>query len=222
MVDDRRPDSHDTAEDARRREVATPQPTASDGQASADPYLRMITEMSDLVAQGLDGHFDELKELRAELEAQRSEIDGLRAELRELRDMKAQFAEVRAQAAESASKVAQAEFRLTRIAHDRRGEPGRDGEVGPRGPAGKDGVGLRGPKGEKGDRIVSWTYDLQEFRCTPMFSDGRPGVPIDFKPILEAAYASAMITDDYVVEQEAVEDYYQRDYEARMARFNGG
>jgi len=194
---------------------------ADNASAGGDRYLQLITTGNDLVAKALEVHTDELEKLRAETDGLRSEIDRLRAENSELRSIRTEFVEVRARAAESASQVAELGFRLTRIANDRRGEPGRDGEAGPPGPPGRDGIGVRGPKGEKGDRIVSWTYDVHEFRCTPIFSDGRPGVPIDFKPILEAAYASAMITDDYVVAEEMVEDYVRRDFEEKMARFGG-
>jgi hypothetical protein len=212
----------------RRPPVRPPPAPVNDDKpasVSADDfgeYLELITASNDLVAKGPETHTNELGELRAEIDALRGELDRLRAENAELRVMKSEFGEVRARAAETASQAAEFGFKLTRIANDRRGEPGRDGEPGPMGPPGRD--GLRGPKGEKGmkgDRIASWTYDVQDFRCTPVFSDGSLGVAIDFKPILEAAYASAMITDDTVVAEEMVEEHYIRDYEAKMARFGG-
>jgi hypothetical protein len=208
--------------EARARLAVRPPPAPINDDAPTgdrDPYLRVIQTGNDLVAKAIELHTDELQALRNEIDALRSEIDRLRAENSELRSMKAEFNEVRARAAESASQVAELGFRITRIAHDRRGDPGRDGEPGKQGLVGAQGNrGPRGEKGEKGDSIVDWSYDLQEFRCTPIYSNGRPGKPIEFRLLLEAAYAAAMITDDDVAAEAAIEDHYRRDHEARIAR----
>jgi hypothetical protein len=87
------------------------------------------------------------------------------------------------------------------------------------GPPGRDGVGRVGPKGPPGDHIADWTYDLQNFRCTPIYSNGKPGKPLEFGLLLEAAYQAGQLTDDMAITEEMVEEYYQRDYEAKMARF---
>jgi hypothetical protein len=157
--------------------ATTPAFIARDSDAL--PTYNTVWSMVQLAIQNLAEDYgrqiDELRtendELRRALEAKAS-----RDELDTLRDMKSAFAEVKAQAAECSAKVERLDFSLTRIAADRKGEPGRDGKDGKTGARGLRGeIGRMGPAGIAGAEISAWMVDAPLFEVRIMMSDGRKG-----------------------------------------------
>jgi hypothetical protein len=70
--------------------------------------------------------------------------------------------------------------------------PGKAGDKGQPGPPGKKGE--RGEKGEKGEAtptIVSWQIDRTHYRAVPTMSNGKPGAPLDLRPLFEAYHEEA-------------------------------
>jgi hypothetical protein len=77
------------------------------------------------------------------------------------------------------------------------------GPIGPAGPMGRDGHdGRPGPRGERGERgetgsagamIVGWRVDSDRHLCTPQYSDGSSGAPLNL---------SAFVSDDDEADEE--------------------
>jgi hypothetical protein len=63
----------------------------------------------------------------------------------------------------------------------RSGRRGPVGEIGPRGRKGE-----RGARGEATPTIIHWAIDRVHYRAIPMISDGKPGAPLDLRPLLSA------------------------------------
>jgi hypothetical protein len=61
---------------------------------------------------------------------------------------------------------------------------GRRGPVGESGPRGRKGE--RGARGEATPTIINWTIDRVHYRAIPTLSDGKPGAPLDLRPLFEA------------------------------------
>jgi hypothetical protein len=71
------------------------------------------------------------------------------------------------------------------------------GPIGPTGPMGRDGHdGRPGPRGEKGERgergdpgamIVGWRVDSDHHLCTPQYSDGNSGAPLNLSAFVDDA-----------------------------------
>src|SRR5215831_7535113 len=61
---------------------------------------------------------------------------------------------------------------------------GRRGPVGESGPRGRKGE--RGARGEANPTIINWTIDRVHYRAIPTLSDGKPGAPLDLRPLFEA------------------------------------
>jgi hypothetical protein len=79
-----------------------------------------------------------------------------------------------------------------------KGELGPRGEKGDLGPIGKSGErGEPGPPGRRGDRaeasptIISWAVDPVHYRAVPTMSNGKPGAPLDLRPLFEAYHEEA-------------------------------
>jgi hypothetical protein len=190
-----------------------------------DPYLRLMVFMHDSAFAAIAELRKDKEELHSATETLRAEVDRLRQENKELREAKAAIAEnreTRGRVAELAARVQQLDFSLTRIAADRRGEPGRDGEAGPMGPPGKDGVGRAGPRGARGYSVAEWSYDLANYKITPRYTDGKLGVAIELAPIIEQAYLDGRFSDDIAEAEAAAEESASRQYLERLARFRGG
>jgi hypothetical protein len=64
----------------------------------------------------------------------------------------------------------------------RRGKQGRRGE-GVKGPQGEKGA--RREKGDAASEIVSWSYDVANYRAIPFASNGTPLPALDLRPFLE-------------------------------------
>jgi len=60
---------------------------------------------------------------------------------------------------------------------------------GRRGPAGERGLqgrkGERGARGEAAPTIITWTIDREHYRAIPTMSDGKPGAPLELRPLFE-------------------------------------
>jgi hypothetical protein len=67
--------------------------------------------------------------------------------------------------------------------------PGRRGPVGETGPCGRKGE--RGARGEAAPTIINWTIDRVHYRAIPTMSDGKPGAPLDLRPLFEAYHEEA-------------------------------
>jgi hypothetical protein len=67
-----------------------------------------------------------------------------------------------------------------------KGSRGSRGETGPRGEKGD-----RGPPGADVPTIVSWTIDRAHYRAVPTMSNGKPGAPLDLRPLFEAYHEEA-------------------------------
>jgi hypothetical protein len=67
--------------------------------------------------------------------------------------------------------------------------PGRRGPVGETGPCGRKGE--RGARGEAAPTIVNWTLDRKNYRAIPTMSDGKPGAPLDLRPLFETYHEEA-------------------------------
>src|SRR5262249_9614753 len=67
-----------------------------------------------------------------------------------------------------------------------KGSRGRPGEVGPRGEKGN-----KGARGEAAPTIISWAVDGVHYRAIPTMSNGKPGAPLDLRPLFEAYHVEA-------------------------------
>lgn len=66
------------------------------------------------------------------------------------------------------------------------------GKAGDRGPPGSRGTkGERGARGEATPTVVSWQIDRVHYRAIPTMSDGKPGAPLDLRPLFEAYHVEA-------------------------------
>jgi hypothetical protein len=63
-------------------------------------------------------------------------------------------------------------------------KPGRQGPAGAVGPRGEK--GNKGERGEAAPTIISWAVDGVHYRAIPTMSDGKPGAPLDLRPLFEA------------------------------------
>jgi hypothetical protein len=66
---------------------------------------------------------------------------------------------------------------------------GKAGDKGQPGPPGKKGE--RGERGEATPTIVSWQIDRAHYRAVPTMSNGKPGPPLDLRPLFEAYHEEA-------------------------------
>ena len=51
--------------------------------------------------------------------------------------------------------------------------------------------GEKGAKGEATPTIINWTIDRVHYRAIPTMSDGKPGAPLDLRPLFEAYHEEA-------------------------------
>jgi hypothetical protein len=73
-----------------------------------------------------------------------------------------------------------------------RGEKGELGPIGKRGERGEPGPpGRRGDRGEASPTIISWAVDPVHYRAVPTMSNGKPGAPLDLRPLFEAYHQEA-------------------------------
>jgi hypothetical protein len=172
-------------------------PALFNGHENGLPTLSAVWSLMTHVVQVLRDEFLESSSHDEEIVELRKEIATLKQENKDLRDMKTAFAEVRANVSENNAKVERLDFSITRIAADRKGEPGRDGadgKVGPRGLRGEK--GSIGPAGISGREISGWEIDAPAFEARPIMSDGRKGAVLDLFEMFHAAYKAGQLADD--------------------------
>jgi hypothetical protein len=131
-------------------------------RANDESYAKALDEMSE----ANERRYNENQELKAENTELKLTLQTLRADIAELK---------------AAQGIMQ--HRVERLVVDRKGDPG---ERGPQGCDGRPGErGEAGAKGSDAKGIVSWEPDPEDFRVTPIMSDGTRGAPLKLRPLFE-------------------------------------
>jgi hypothetical protein len=103
-------------------------------------------------------------------------------------EQRAIIAELRATVAELKATVGEVAFVSERLRVDKRGPPGHQGGRGVDGPPGPRGEkGERGERGDPGAMIVGWRIDADRHLCTPQYSDGSSGAPLNRSAFVDDA-----------------------------------
>jgi hypothetical protein len=169
-------------------------------------YQRALgSELTNAIGQVLAETVDEAKdEVIAKVEAENGR---LRVEIAELK-----------------AKVSQLDFIVERLKVENRGPPGERGLQGRDGHEGRPGVpGPRGARGQKGSHVVSWEYDLANYRAIPIFAgraDGMgdaPGPALHLEQFFDRAFAEWEEAEDTAEADAEVSRYVQERADTEMA-----
>jgi hypothetical protein len=136
-----------------------------------------VVEMANGVVSIADGvHWTAKQDIAAVRTEAREQVARLELQNSEQR---AVIAELKATVAELAAKVGEVAFVSERLRIDKRGPPGLRGERGRDGPPGRGEKGERGERGDPAPMIVGWRVDSDRHLCTPQYSDGASGAPLN-------------------------------------------